>query len=234
LLEIHIISTQPDLAEGISSQGLLQSAQKKGLVSIKVVSLRDFAVDHRGTIDDRPFGGGDGMVLRPEPLVDALATISDATVIMPSPRGRAWTTKDSLSFAEFKSPLVFICGRYAGIDQRFIDRYVDYEISVGDFVVSSGDLPALMWTDAIVRQLPGALGHSESAAIDSFSPALQGCLEYPLYTRPREFLGASVPQVLLSGDQSKIAAWRKQQVCKVTEKYRADLQADFTENGGGK
>lgn len=213
----------PEFIRAYCQFGVFKSAIQNKLVDIQVLNLRDFAIDGRGTVDDHPFGGGEGMVLRPEPLERAVMAVAPARVILVSPQGRILNQAMSNELQASGEDLHFICGRFGGVDQRFIDRYVDEEISVGDFVVSGGELPALTIADSLLRHIPGVLGRHESALCDSFSSGMEGCLEYPLYTRPQQFQGASVPDVLLSGHHERILAWRQQQSRERTRQRRPDL-----------
>lgn len=222
-LQIHIITIHPTFVDSYKSFGVIHAAKKADMVEVNTVDLREFAVDKHGSVDDAPYGGGDGMVMRPDPLAAAVKSLENPYVVLTSPGGRLWRQKDAFRYGAWERPLVFICGRFAGVDQRFIDKYVDEEISLGDFVVSGGELPTLMIVDSILRTLPGVLGNQESALNDSFSEGLEGLLEYPNYTRPREFEGMTVPEVLLSGDHARIAKWRKSEVLKKTLKLRPDL-----------
>jgi len=163
------------------------------------------------------------MVLRPEPLRDALRASPDAHVIATSPGGKLFSQQDARRLLALAKPLTFVCGRFGGIDQRFIDKYVHEEFSIGDFVVSGGELPSLIIADAVLRLIPGVLGNPASAADDSFGESSPSLLEHPLYTRPPVFEGVSVPDVLLSGDHAKIAAWRKEKALERTRRQRPDL-----------
>ncbi|MFY7928894.1 MAG: tRNA (guanosine(37)-N1)-methyltransferase TrmD [Oligoflexus sp.] len=217
------ITVHPHMIEAYAQVGVFRAASRLGH-TMRAVNLRQFAVDKHGSVDDHPFGGGDGMVLRPEPLAAALASLPEkGRIIYTSPSGRLWTQADAERYAASSDPLVFIAGRFAGVDQRFIDRYVDDEVSIGDFVVSGGELPCLLIADSILRQIPGVLGNQQSAVEDSFGPNMRGLLEYPLYTRPPEFEGLTVPAVLLSGDHTKIKAWREAQALAKTQRLRPDL-----------
>lgn len=214
--DISFISIHPQFIESYFAFGVCRSAMEKRLALLRAINLRDYAVDQRGTIDDRPYGGGDSMVMRPEPLRDAIQKLPEHThIILTSPAGKIWNQDDARRLAVVEQPLAFICGRFAGIDQRFIDAYVDEELSMGNFVVSGGELPALMMADAMLRMIPSVLGNQASADNDSFMPNMDGGLEYPLYTRPEVFEGQAVPSVLLQGNHAKIEAWRKQQIRKL-------------------
>lgn len=223
MLDISIITIHPDFINAYKQFGVFKSAEKKGLAHIKAINLRDYATDKHGSIDAPPYGGGDGMVMRPEPLRDAIKDLNNPHVIYTSPSGKKWTQKDALRLLETDRPLVFISGRFGGIDQRFVDKYVHEEFSLGDFVLSGGELPSLTMVDSILRFIPNVLGNNESAKNDSFSTGCDNLLEAPLYTRPQEFEGESVPKVLTSGDHKKINEWRKQQSLEKTKKLRNDL-----------
>jgi tRNA (guanine37-N1)-methyltransferase len=217
--EFAFITVHPQFIENYFAFGVCRSAMEKKIVNLRAVNLRDFAIDKRGTIDDHPYGGGDSMVMRPEPLRDALKQLPEnAHVILTTPAGKIWSQEDAQRLALFDRPITFICGRFAGLDQRFVDLYVDEELSMGNFVVSGGELPALMMADATLRQIPGVLGNRASAENDSFMPSMDGGLEYPLYTRPEIFEGQPVPPVLLQGNHAHIEAWRKEQAKARTRK----------------
>ncbi|MFK7873993.1 MAG: tRNA (guanosine(37)-N1)-methyltransferase TrmD [Oligoflexales bacterium] len=222
-MKISFVSIHPQFIEAYFGFGVMRTAVDSGIVELQAVNLRDFAVDRHGTIDDRPFGGGDGMVFKPEPLAAAMNVLKPDRVVLLSPAGQLWSQKSAESMSSFEGHVVFICGRFGGVDQRFIDKYVDLEVSIGDVILSGGELPALCLADSILRLLPGVLGHPESATYDSFSQAIDGCLESPMYTRPREFEGDAVPDVLLSGHDLKITEWRQEQSRLRTQKRRPDL-----------
>jgi len=221
--EFYFLTIHPSMIETYAALGVFGAATTKNLAAFRAVNLRDFAVDRHGTVDGHPYGGGEGMVLRCEPLRDALANLPKGHVISLAPSGKRWTQTEAKKFASSHDPLIFVCGRFAGVDQRFLDQYVDQEYSLGDFVISGGELAALTITDSIIRMIPGVLGNAESAHFDSFSDGLDGILEYPLYTRPQVFEGQKVPEVLLSGDHKVISEWRKKQSLEKTKKFRPDL-----------
>lgn len=203
--------------------GPVARLEKSGAFSLNSVNMRDYACDQHGSVDDRPYGGGDGMVLRPEPIVRAIKDGSFSRVVYTSPSGKPWKQTDAARYVRDEKSVLIICGRFSGVDQRVIDQYVDEEVSFGDFVLSGGELPALMMTDSIVRLIPGALGHKASAHDDSFSPGFEGLLEHPVYTRPPVFEGQEVPDVLLSGNHQAIQQWKKHQSLEKTKRYRQDL-----------
>jgi len=222
---ITFITLQPQVCEAYSGFGVFRRAVDLGLVDLRFVQLRDFAIDRHGTVDDRPYGGGDGMVLRPEPLAQAVEAYRTpgCRVLTFGPAGKPWTQASATMLQENSQDLILICGRFGGIDQRFLDLYVDEEISVGDFVVSGGELPALTIVDSLLRGYPGVLGHAESATHDSFSHGMDFQLEHPLYTRPETFEGETVPDVLRSGHHLAIEKWKREESLTRTQKRRPDL-----------
>lgn len=223
-LQIHIATIHPQFIQSYFQFGVFRSALIKKSVTCNTIDLRDFAVDRHASVDDLPYGGGDGMVMRPEPLVAAVRSVErKPLVIMTSPGARPWTQYEAKHYAKSDRPLFFVCGRFAGVDQRFIDGFVDAEYSLGDVVVSGGELPVLMMVDSVLRLIPGVLGDDASAHFDSFADGFAGGLEHPLYTRPREFEGRAVPEVLMSGDHKAIAEWRETESRQKTERLRPDL-----------
>jgi tRNA (guanine37-N1)-methyltransferase len=222
-LRIDIVTLFPGLVEPALGESMIGRARTRGLVDIRVVNLRDYAEGrHRGT-DDSPFGGGGGMILKPEPLfaaVEALRT-PPARVILMDPRGRLLTQSMAWELAEARH-LIVLSGRYEGVDERVGDLLVDDAVSIGDYVLTGGELPALVVTDAVVRLIPGVLGGEGAAQRESFA---EGLLEPPQYTRPEEFQGARVPSVLLSGDHARIERWRRMQALYRTWRWRPDLLA---------
>jgi len=205
MLEINIITLFPQLFEEFKNVLPFNRALKNNLIKLNIINLRDFAIDERGTVDDKPYGGGTGMVLRPEPLYAALASLTNKEeVIVLTPKGKIFDQSQALQLSQKKS-ITFICGRYEGIDQRIIDNYSTQEISLGNFVCSGGEAPALSILEAIVRLLPGVL-EEEVIAQESHS---QLELEHPQYTRPEDFKGFKVPQVLLSGNHAEIEKWKQ-------------------------
>lgn len=203
-----ILTIFPSLLESPLSESILRRAQEQGHVEIKVTNIRDFATDKHTMTDDRPFGGGEGMVMKPEPLAAALRSCNggklDHRVILLSPQGRTFSQKIAAELAT-ESRLSLVCGRYEGVDERFCNRYVTDELSLGDYILTGGELGALVIVDAVTRLLPGVLGCAASAENDTFSRNL---LKHPQYTRPREFEGDSVPEDLLSGDHQRIERYR--------------------------
>lgn len=225
-MKFNFITVHPNIIEAYKEFGVFSSAEKKNLAEIKSINLRDFAADKHGSVDDYPFGGGDGMVIRPDVLSEAAKSITSDVIVFTGPSGKKFSQKDALELhdlAKKGKSITFVCGRFGGVDQRFIDKYVTHEYSLGDFVVSGGELPSLLICDAVLRFEPGVLGNSESYEKDSFSEEFNGGLEFPLYTKPREFEGEGVPDVLLSGNHKKINEWREEQSKKKTESLRPDL-----------
>jgi len=223
-LRIELISLFPDIFSAISEYGITSRAVKQGLLQLTCWSPRDHTTDRHHTVDDRPFGGGPGMVMKIKPLEDALFQAkavagNKARVIYLSPQGRQLTQSGVRELAN-EEALILICGRYEGVDERFIEAHVDEEWSIGDYVLSGGELPAMVLIDAVTRLLPGALGHADSAKEDSFTDGLLDC---PHYTRPELYAGQRVPEVLLSGNHAHIRRWRLQQSLGRTYKLRADL-----------
>lgn len=220
---ISFLTIHPDFIDEYKKFGVLARCESLKLAEINSVNLRDFAVDKRGSVDAAPYGGGDGMILRPEPLRDAIESLDKAKVIYTSPSGKAWNQSEAQKLASSGEDLIFVCGRFGGVDQRFIDKYVDSEYSLGDFVISGGELACLTMADSVIREIEGSLGNYESVKNDSFAEGMNGLLEYPLYTRPEEFEGQKVPDVLKSGDHKKIAKWREEKALERTKNRRPDL-----------
>jgi tRNA (guanine37-N1)-methyltransferase len=222
-MRIDIVTLFPAMVEPAVSESILGRARARGLVDIQVVNLRDYAEGKHRVTDDYQFGGGSGMVLKPEPLFAAVEALRTpvARVILMDPRGRPFTQQLAAELAR-ASHLILLCGRYEGVDERVTAGLADEAISIGDYVLTGGELPALVLTDAVTRLLPGALGGEDAAARESFAG---GLLEPPQYTRPEEFRGARVPAVLLSGDHARIARWRRTQALWLTWRRRPDLLA---------
>ena len=224
-MRIDILTLFPEMFPGVLENSIIGKAQEKGLVSFRVVNFREFAQNKHHQVDDYPYGGGGGMILKPEPIFlaveDLLSSqeVKKPRVILTCPQGERYTQQKAESLAE-EDHLIFICGHYEGYDERIREQLITDEISVGDFVLTGGELPALTIIDSIVRLIPGALGNENSAITDSFST---GLLEYPQYTRPAEFRGWKVPDILLSGHHGKIEEWRKRQSLERTLTRRPDL-----------
>jgi tRNA (guanine37-N1)-methyltransferase len=226
MIEIQILTPIPAIAEGVLRESILGRAHEAGLVRLEAVDLRRWTGDRHRTVDDAPYGGGPGMVMKCEPIALALAELRrpGTKVIFLTPQGRRLEQQMVREYAT-QEHLILLCGHYEGVDQRVADHLVDDEVSIGDYVLTNGVLGALVMTDAIVRLVPGALGHDQSAVEESFE---QGLLDHPHYTRPEEFRGWRVPPVLLSGNHAAIAAWRREHAMEATKKRRPDLieQAD--------
>jgi len=206
----QVITLFPEMLTGVFGSSMMWKAQKEGLVSLEAIDLREFGLGPRRQVDDTPYGGGDGMLLMIEPLWKAVTRAKSqdptAKVVIMTPRGTRWKQSLAREFSEKEYGYIFICGRYEGYDERIMEL-VDMELSVGDYVLTGGELPAMTIIDSIVRLLPGVLGGEQSAAIESFSDG--ETLEFPQYTRPAEFNGLQVPEVLLSGNHAMIAKWRE-------------------------
>lgn len=222
-MRIDIITGFPKLLAGPLQESILKQAQVKALVEIAVHDLRDYTNDKHRTIDDTPYGGGAGMVLKPEPIFRCVEALKAARnydeVILLTPEGEQFAQKLANELS-LKQNLIFLCGHYKGVDERVREALVSQEISVGDYVLTGGELPALVVIDAVVRLIPGVLGDAESALDDSFQ---QNSLDYPHYTRPPELKGMKVPEVLLTGHHSEIKKWREAQALKRTSERRKDL-----------
>ncbi len=219
-MKITILTLFPEIIESYFKNSIMARAIEKGLIEYNVVNIRDFALDKHKNCDDYPYGGGAGMVLKPEPLALALDSVGAAgkRTVYPSPSGKLLKQEYASDLSKEKE-LVFICGRYEGIDQRVIDSYVDDEICIGDYILSSGEVAALTVIDCVYRLLDGVIS-SDSLEEESFA---NGLLEYPQYTRPEEFRGMKVPDVLLSGHHENIRKWRREKSLEKTENYRPDL-----------
>ena len=224
MLNFTIVTIFPSMFASPLGHSILKKAQSKGLIHIRLVDPRNYTMDRHHVTDDYPYGGGQGMVMKPEPLVSAIddirRTCPKAKVILLSPQGRVFSQKDAARLAQ-ENDLVLVCGRYEGVDER-VKAFVDEELSVGDFTLSGGEPAALVVIDAVARLVPGVLGNEKSAAEESFT---NGLLEYPQYTRPEEFRGMKVPEVLLSGDHERVTQWRREMSIRITRERRPDLLA---------
>lgn len=237
-MKIDILTLFPEICRAPLSESMMKRAQENGIVDLRIHNLRDWTTDKHQMVDDAPFGGGQGMVMKPEPIFAAVESLREqkketlnaqrstsnvqlqkSKVILMSPAGRRFDQQIASDLSR-ESHLIIICGHYEGIDHRVTEHLIDMEISIGDYVLTNGAIAAVVLVDAVVRLLPGVLGHEQSAADDSFSG---GTLEAPQYTRPAEFRGWKVPEVLLSGNHAEIAAWRKEQAMKRTRENRPDL-----------
>jgi tRNA (guanine37-N1)-methyltransferase len=243
-MRIDIVTLFPEICRAPLNESMMKRAREKGIVDVHIHNLRDWTTDKHHVVDDAPFGGGQGMVMKPEPIFAAVEDLkqqtsnSDASragaqratpniqlktpkVILMSPAGRRFDQQLAAQLSQ-ESYLIVICGHYEGVDHRVIEHLINMEISIGDYVLTNGAIAAVVLVDAIVRLLPGTLGHERSAVDDSFS-AEHSALEAPQYTRPAEFRGWKVPEVLLSGNHAEIAKWRKEQAIKRTRENRPDL-----------
>ena len=223
-MDLHVISIFPEMFSAITEQGVISRAMKQSVLSLTTHNPRDLADDKHSTVDGRPFGGGPGMVMMPEPMISVIEAARSqakpgARVVYLSPQGKRFNHAAAQAFAE-RDSLILLAGRYEGIDERVLEHHVDEEWSIGDYVLSGGELPAMVMIDAIARLLPDSLGNSESAQQDSF---VQGILDCPHYARPEEYNGQRVPDVLLSGNQQAIATWREQQALGRTWERRPEL-----------
>lgn len=221
-MRIHILTLFPNMLSGPFSESIIKRAVDRGLVEIALYNIRDYTSDRHHVVDDYPYGGGQGMVLKPEPIfaaVESTKNESEVPVILLTPQGRLFNQMVAEELAGY-GEMILMCGHYEGVDERVREHLVTDEISIGDYVLSGGELAAMVIVDAVVRQLPGALGAEEAVREDSHS---SGLLEYPQYTRPRVFQGWEVPQVLLSGNHAEIASWRREQSIIRTLRRRPDL-----------
>lgn len=223
MIEIQILTPIPAIAEGVLKESILGRAQEAGLVKLEAVDLRRWTSDRHRTVDDAPYGGGPGMVMKIEPIAAALVQLRrpKSKVIFLTPQGRPLSQPIVREYAQ-TDHLILLCGHYEGVDQRVADHLIDDEISIGDYILTNGVLGALVLTDAIVRLIPGVLGHDQSAVTESFE---RGLLDHPHYTRPEEFNGWKVPPMLLSGNHGAIAKWRAEMALEATQKRRPDLLA---------
>jgi tRNA (guanine37-N1)-methyltransferase len=223
-MRIDILTLFPEACRAPLNESMMKRAQENRAIDLNIHNLRDWTTDKHHVVDDAPFGGGQGMVMKPEPIFKAVEELrtKDSFVVLMSPQGRRFTQAVASEFSA-RQHLIVICGHYEGVDHRVIEHLVDAEISIGDYVLTNGAIAAVVFVDAVVRLLPGVLGHDQSAVDDSFSG---GLLEGPQYTRPSEFRGWKVPDVLLSGNHAAIAAWRKEQALQRTRKNRPDLLGD--------
>jgi tRNA (guanine37-N1)-methyltransferase len=224
-MRIDIVTLFPEICRGPLSESIMKRAQENRIVELHIHNLRDWTTDKHHVVDDSPFGGGQGMVMKPEPIYAAVEDLKSQIanrkpqILLMSPAGRRLDQQMAQQLSQ-ESHLIIISGHYEGVDHRVIEHLIDLEISIGDYVLTNGGIAAVVLVDSIVRLLPGTLGHEQSAADDSFS---NGLLEAPQYTRPADFRGWKVPEVLLSGNHAEIAKWRKEQAIKRTRENRPDL-----------
>jgi tRNA (guanine37-N1)-methyltransferase len=220
-VKIDILTLFPEICRAPLSESIMKRAQENEIVDLRIHNLREWTTDKHHIVDDAPFGGGQGMVMKPEPIFAAVEDLRNevSRVVLMSPAGHRFDQQTATQLSQ-EPHLIIICGHYEGIDHRVIEHLVDLEISIGDYVLTNGAIAAIILADAVVRLLPGALGHELSAVDDSFN---RGLLEAPQYTRPAEFRGWKVPEVLLSGNHAEIARWRREQAIKRTRENRPDL-----------
>ena len=220
-MKIDIVTLFPEICRAPLGESIMKRAQKNGIIDLHIHNLRDWTTDKHHVADDAPFGGGQGMVMKPEPIFAAVEELRNQTskVVLTSPAGRRFDQQMAVQLSG-ESHLIIICGHYEGVDHRVIEHLVDLEISIGDYVLTNGAIAAVVLVDAVVRLMPGVLGHEQSAVDDSFS---RGLLEAPQYTRPAEFRSWKVPDVLLSGNHAEIESWRREQAIKRTRENRPDL-----------
>ena len=230
-MRIDIITLFPEICRAPLNESMMKRAQESGALDLHIHNLRAWTSDKHHVVDDAPFGGGQGMVMKPEPIFAAVEDLRNQTsniknqtskVILMSPTGRRFDQRMAEQLSH-ESNLIVVCGHYEGVDHRVVDHLIDEEISIGDYVLTNGGIAAVILVDAVVRLIPGVLGDEQSAHDDSFR---EGLLEAPQYTRPAEFRGWKVPEILLSGNHGEIAAWRKEQAKKRTRKNRPDLLRD--------
>lgn len=234
-MKIDILTLFPKMFAGPFAESIVKRGQEKGLVEIKIHNLRNWAIDKRGTVDDKPYGGGTGMILMVKPIFEALESlkVKRQKVILLSPRGKVWQQKKAQEYSKLER-LILICGHYEGVDER-LKKFIDEEISIGDYILTGGEIPAMAVVDSIVRLIPGVLEKPEATKDESFSNSQFACLparqtirnsqllEYPQYTHPENFQGLKVPKILLSGNHQKIAEWRRKKALEITKKNRPDL-----------
>ncbi len=224
-MRIFVVSAFPQLLKSPLNESILKRAQEKKIVQIEMVDLRDFTKDKHKQVDDYPYGGGPGMILKPEPFFKAVehlketANLVDPAVVLMTPQGRTFNQRKAKELSGYEE-IIFLCGHYKGVDERVRENLVTEEISIGDYILTGGELAAMVVVDSVVRLLPGAIGDFDSAKTDSFE---QGMLDCPHYTRPEDFQGMRVPEVLLSGHHGQIQEWRREKALARTREQRADL-----------
>jgi len=229
---VKVLTLFPDMVRTVLETSICGRGQRQGQVDYQVVDIRDFSVDKHRTVDDSAYGGGAGMIMMAQPVVEAVESCrnrDDATVILTTPQGETFDealTLELLDDLKAKGEIIIICGHYKGIDERAIELVVNREVSIGDYVLTGGELPALVITDALVRRIEGVLHNGDSAASDSFTELRDGGLDCQWYTKPPEYRGLGIPEVLLSGHHAKIEAWRRAQAEERTRQRRPDLATD--------
>lgn len=232
-MQIDILTLFPEMFEGPFNESIIKRAQKQKLVTIKAYDLRKWAKDKHGTVDDEPYGGGVGMILKPEPVFSAVEKLKEKNankeskkplshVVLMTPQGCLFNFRIAEKLAALPH-LIIICGHYEGEDNRIFEHLADEKLSIGDYILTGGEIPGMVLVDAVVRLIPGVLGKEESKEDESFSFTRRGLLKYPQYTRPADFRDFKVPEVLLSGNHKAIEEWRKEQALKRTQEYRSDL-----------
>jgi tRNA (guanine37-N1)-methyltransferase len=236
-MRFDLLTIFPEFFTGPFDFGIIRRARQEGLIEIAIHDLRSFTADKHHVVDDRPFGGGDGMLLKPEPIFRAVESLlaekdrieaksGGTAVVLLSPQGRLFDQRKAEAFARECSRVILICGRYEGVDERVAEHLVTDEISIGDYVLTGGEMPAMAIVDAVTRLLPKALGSETSATNDSFATDSSGLLDYPHYTRPADFRGWRAPEVLISGHHGEVARWRRRAALLKTLRMRPDLLAD--------
>ena len=228
MVKIDVLTLFPEIYPGPLGSSIIGRAIDAEKIEINAIDLRDYAHDRHKTVDDKPYGGGPGMLMKADVLFEALTDLKkdDTLVILTTPRGEVFNQKRA-EMLSLEKHILFVCGHYEGVDQRFIDKFVDLELSIGDYVMTNGNLPAMVMIDALARLIPGVLGKDESSSDESFS---NGLLEYPQYTRPYEIDGMRVPDVLISGNHAEIAKWRLNQSKELTKARRPDLYNKLDKN----
>ncbi len=230
-MRFDVLTLFPEMVKGVLSESIIGRAQSGGLIEVKCHNIRDFTLDKHRKTDDTPYGGGVGMVMTCQPIYDCFESVKNTLpegktrVIYMSPKGRIFNHSIAKELSEYDN-LIFLCGHYEGVDQRVLDEIVDEEISIGDYVVTGGEIPACIVIDAVSRLVDGVLASSECYEGESVA---SGILEYPQYTKPREWRGREVPEILLSGDHKKIDRWRLEEAVKITKERRPDLLAEHPE-----
>lgn len=227
-MKVDILTIFPDIFFGPFSESIISRALENNIVDIKTINPRDFAGDTHKKVDDKPYGGGPGMLMKPEPIFEAVESCrtQSSHVVLTSPQGKVFT-QDKAKQLSKKSHLIFICGHYEGVDERVRDNLCDEEISIGDYILTSGNLPAMVIIDAVVRLLPGVLGAKDSVNEETFT---DGLLEYPQYTKPYDFRGLRVPKILSSGDHEAVKKWKRKQAENKTKEQRPDLYNKYLKN----
>lgn len=223
-MKFYILTLFPEMIMQGLSASIIGRATEKGFLSIEAINIRDFTTDKHGKVDDYPYGGGAGMVMQAQPIYDAWKSVTERVgkpvrTVYLTPQGRTFCQKDAKAFAQEEN-LILLCGHYEGVDERILEEIVTDYVSIGDFVLTGGELPAMVMTDAIARMVPGVLSNKESGETESFE---NGLLEYPQYSRPEEWNGRRVPAILLSGNHAKVEEWRREQSLLRTQKYRPDM-----------